>query len=519
MSFGVPYRGGTKMVRNDWFTECRDKNGDIRVLFFRLLRDCLGMDSFNSNIYCANWPAYINDWSAHINARPFINKFKENKKEERVFTKTVIGQFVFLCTMRNKDNINEYTNKAVNILKKSKYALDLQEYDSCSSVKCKQDAMLTCMEKIKGQQGFSDQCENCTVAWLYRNLKYIEENYDRIISHKNILLKYSDREQESLIEDIYKEIKEYEKLPLDKRCDISRLRTLFNSCIKSYSIPDVADEKLAYVKWYTAHLSNWPFFKACLLHANHYDEFSIYQMLRSASDILQIIESNNEALLTAVECDRIVSFLTLGYISPFTLYYCGNPDDIENNCLKSLQKIAEPCYRYRIYLLLWKLHSHLNKNDLTKYEKEIDTIYNQNSDNAEISLLNIEYMLYRYHYDLGNRNTVKKEIVSLVKKFKNNGTIPESLDIISELFYNYDQKNSPNEDKNDNPAVLYLELKGRQNFDSHTFIIPSKSSEFHRIFSEYTLSQSSGPLPAESYYETRRKEIMDHYSLWSSDSE
>lgn len=510
----VKVKAKDKKEKIFWFEEGTDKDCDMRRLLFKLLKECLKIKSFNSPI---KW----NVWTGN-RSKPFSNAFRKETRSNTVFTKTILADFILLCIKKDEKDKKDKDNslkQAVDIINRSKYAHALKADQSEISLQDCNTGIDECYNRMKDDDGFDDECKDCTVKWLFEKLQYIESNYNSIISQKNILPKYPDKEQESLIEDLYEKIKEYEELPLDKCCDISRLRTLFNSCIKSYGIPDVADEKLAYVKWYTAHLSNWPFFKACLLHANHYDEFSIYQMLRSASDILQVIQSNNEVLLTAVECDRIVSFLTLGYVNPFYLYYCGNPDDIENNCLKSLQKITEPCYRYRIYLLLWKLHSHLNKNDLSTYEKEIDTIYNQNSDNAEIALLNIEYRLYRYHYDLGNRKTAKTAIVSLVKKFKNNSTIPESLDIISELFYNYDEKNSPNEDKNDNLAVLYLELKGRQNFDSHIFIIPSKPSEFHRIFSEYTLSQSSGPLSAESYYETRRKEIMDHYSLWSSDSE
>lgn len=501
-----------KKVRNDWFTKGTDKGCAMRILFFDLLKECLGIKSYNSAI---PW----NEWTDN-RTKPFSNQFKEENRNKSVFTNTALADFILLCIRRDeRDKTNSHLKKAVDIIRCSKYTLDLEAYHPEIALQCNGNEIDKCYNRIKEKEGFVyDKCKNCTVAWLFKNLQYIESNYDLIISHKNILLEYPEVIQKSLIEDIYKKIKEYEDLPLNKCCDISILFSLFNSCIKSYTIPDVADEKLAYVKWYTAHLSNWPFFKACLLQANHYDEFSIYQMLRSASDILQVIESNDEELLAAVECDRIVSFLTLGYIVPFSLYYCGNPDDIENNCLKSLQKIKVSNHRYRIYLMLWKLHSHLNKNDLSKYEKEIDTIYNQNSDNAEIAVLNIEYMLYRYHCNLESRDTVKTEIVSLVKKFMNNGIFSESLAIISELFFQYDAKVSPLENFNDN-SKLYLALKGRPSFDSHRFIVPDKPSKFHRIFSEYTLSQSSSPLYTVSYYETRRKEIMDHYGLWNSDSE
>ena len=40
-----------------------------------------------------------------------------------------------------------------------------------------------------------DRCENCTVAWIFRNLQYIEKNYYSIMSYKNILSQYPEEKQ------------------------------------------------------------------------------------------------------------------------------------------------------------------------------------------------------------------------------------------------------------------------------------------------------------------------------------
>ena len=70
-----------------------------------------------------------------------------------------------------------------------------------------------------------------------------------------------------------------------------------------------------------------------------------------------------------------------------------------------------------------------------------------------------------------------------------------------------------------NPFALYLELKGWGDFTSGSFIFPDKPSKSRRIFSEYTLFQSPGAtFFVESYYEKRRKEIMEYYGLWERTS-
>lgn len=495
--------------RNDWFTTCMDKDGELRVFFFALLQKCLGMKSYNSRI---SW----NEWKEHVNDRPFINKFKETKRSERIFTDSILAYFVFLCVKRDKkDNVNEYLNKAVDVIKNSKYSLDLEEYCDEMKLQCKNSDILLCMKRIVINEGFTEKCKNCTVAWIVRNLQYIEYNYESIISHGNILKEYPEREQYILVNRIFSDIQKYEQNLPDKLCDINVLLSLFNSCIRIYYIPDVADEKLAYIKWYTAHLSNWPFFKACLLCLNHYDEFSAYQMLRSASDILHMVESDNEELLSFVENDRVVSFLTLGYIKPFSLFYCGNPKDIKKSCIKSLYRIKKPLYRLRIYIALWNLHSNLGINELSEYETEINRITSKNND-EHIQLLNAEFQLYRYHNELMHRNTVIQTFLLTVNKYMESGSIPETYDVISELFLRYDEKNSPKENWNDNPAALYLAIKGRKYFDSPAFIIPDKPSKSCRIFSEYTLSTTSLNNVIKNYYETRKDEIIAHYKMNSN---
>ncbi|WP_162624225.1 hypothetical protein [Blautia argi] len=120
---------------------------------------------------------------------------------------------------------------------------------------------------------------------------------------------------------------------------------------------------------------------------------------------------------------------------------------------------------------------------------------------------------------LGNRNDVKEKIIALAKNFIGKKNIPESLGDYFRTFFTYDEKASPEEHRKENPFALYLELKGWGDFTSGSFIFPDKPSKSRRIFSEYTLFQSPGAtFFVESYYEKRRKEIMEYYGLWERTS-
>ena len=496
------YLPGEEMrAKNTWYLNGMDKDCDLRKLLWELLQKCLGMTSPNGEL---TW----NVWTVYVSKRPFINKFKEDKRKERVFTASVLADFIFLCIKRDKYyNVEEYLNKAVNIIRSSKYALDLEEYKEDFKLKCKSDdKILECFNTIKSNSGFTENCKNCTSAWIYRNLQKIENDYESIISHKNVLLEYPSEEQSALVEEIYDAIEQYENGSLGELYAFDVLFPLINKCIQSYSIPDVADEKLAYIKWYTAHLCNWPFLKASLFYVNYYNEFSIYQMLHSASNILNVIKSENEELLSYIESERIVSYLTIGYTMPFILFFCGNPNDIETSCHMALQRIKIPQHRLRIYIALWNLHFQLGLDDLPEYNEYINKEFLENKAITEdFLLLKLEYQLYQYLYIPGYREIMKQSFYWMINEFYRDTGISETYDIIAELFFQNDKLIYVNENWFDNPTILKVAIKGQKSLDSSNFVIPQSPKKYHRVFSEYKLS---------NYLEDRRKSIMTHYSLW-----
>lgn len=486
-----------------WYLIGMDKDCDLRKLLLKLLQNCLGMRSPNGEI---TW----NEWTEYVSKRPFINKFKEEKKGERVFTASVLADFIFLCIKRDEINkVDEYLNKAVNIIRTSKYALDLEEYKEDTTLECKSDSIFECLNGLKSNKGFTKKCKNCTAAWIFRNLQYIEKNYESIISHKNVLPKYPTEEQRDLTEEIYNEIKRYEANPPEKLCTPDIVFPMFNKCIQSYDIPDVADEKLAFIKWYTAHFCNWPFLKASLFQACHYNEFSIYQMLHSASNILSTIESQDEELLSYIENERIVSYLTIGYTMPFSLFHCGSPQDIETSCLSILQKIKKPEHRLRILIALWNMHFHLGFNDLSEYEIQMEKIFKEEDNkNEDLLLLYLEFQLYWYLHVPGYRNNFKGSLLLMANNYYVNSGITETYDVIAELFFQHDKIYYPHENWQDNPAALLLAIKGRKDFNSQSFVAIQSPQKYHRVYLEYKLSE---------YFEYRRNSIMTHYNLWSKE--
>lgn len=498
--------------RKNWFKEDAGRDGDLRLLLFKLLNECLEMESGNSRITSKKsetYKTYINE-RPFLTERPFVNKFKELKKKQRIFTNSVLADFIFLCVKKDgKDNSEKYLDKAIDIIQNSKYSSAIDQCDSTMGLLCNSDEIINCHEQLKNDTFKSDEkCRNCKVTWIINSLQYIENNYESIMNHKNVLYKYPEREQVELADEIYNDIIKFNNSEVQKQCEIDVLFSLFNSCIRSYNIPDTADEKLAYIKWFTAHLSNWPFFKACLLQANHYDESGIYQMLSSASAILRATDSTDENLLSYVESELLVSYPTLGYTTPFTLLYCNKPQDIIDSSLKVLKKVNASEYRLKILVALWNFRHHFGiyESGNESEEKEIISICKHKRSNS-IKLLNAQFQLYRYYYDPEYFNDALEEFQSLIKckGLSSNETFNTVLD----LFIEHERYSSSPNIKPDNLTFLYFELKGRE----PRFIIPDRLDKYQRIFGEYRFSCKHFPV-MKSHYETRKEEIMNQYSLW-----
>lgn len=447
---------------SDWFQKSTDKDCALRVLLFSLLKDCLGMNSGYSYI---SW----NKWSKDITEKPFRNKFDINRKSQRVFTNSVLADFIFLCVKRGeKGNIEEYLDKAIDIIKNSKYSSGLAKCNSNMRLFCDSEKITYCHEQLKKNTIISDEkCRKCKVTWIINSLQYIENNYESIMNHKNVLYEYSEKEQAKLVDDIYKDIIKFNNKEVQEQCETGILFSIFNSCIRSYYIPDVEDYKLAYIKWFTAHLSNWPFFKACLLQVNHYDESGIYQMLSSASAILRATDSTDENLLSYVESELLISYLTMGYTSPFSLLYCNKPQDIIDNSLKVLKKVNTSEYRLKILVALWNFRHHFGiyESGHDSEEQEIISICRHKRSNS-IKLLNAQFQLYRYYYDPEYINDALEKFQSFIncKGLSSSETFTTVLD----LFIEYERYSPSPNIKPGNPYHLQFELKGSDVYSANT---------------------------------------------------
>ena len=79
-------------VINNWFQKGTDKDCDMRILLWKLLQECLGMNSYNSSI---PW----NQWTDN-RSKPFSTNLKREKRTQNVFTNTVLADFILLCIKR-----------------------------------------------------------------------------------------------------------------------------------------------------------------------------------------------------------------------------------------------------------------------------------------------------------------------------------------------------------------------------------------------------------------------------------
>lgn len=189
-------------------------------------------------------------------------------------------------------------------------------------------------------------CEKCPALWLYKNLDnidkhyvcnaedYIElsglteyvnnvENTDFLPAIYGSLLIQLTKEEKQLVDEVYDKIGEFNKEDGEK-IDSDRMIEIINECERVLEIRHKApDERLAYIKWYWAHLRTWIKIESRQWSGelNNYwtieSEKACFKQLEEASDIIQGLVLNDEKevdkkeLFANVETERVVSFLTL----------------------------------------------------------------------------------------------------------------------------------------------------------------------------------------------------------------
>lgn len=476
--------------KNPWYMNLYGPKKELRVLFSKLLEEGLGMTSGSGHI-----PRNININTTFIcsSGRPFTNIFNRNKNENNVFTKKILGDFLELALRLNK------INEVIQIIESSKFkeainptGYRMEKITNCINIKEEIDGLCKygrCIEKIINGESFNKECEDCPIKWIYTSLQKIESNYWEIVSEdKNISRKFLCQSDEILIDKIYEDIISFESKFGESTCNEIQAIELFNSCIRCFEIQDVANKKLAYVKWYTAHLCNWPYLKSCLLQVNHYDENTIYSLLASASKIMKVVNINDGDLLGFIESEKIISYISLAYQNPFAMGYCESYDDIITNCMRILSLKISDNVKLTIYIELWNLSIHTLKYlKADKYKLKIDDMLNKSlSTDNKWKEAKAKYYTYQYMYNTVDSITVENLLKKTAKDLRDRKMYSDSFEVISEVFLNKDKK-SGDIFKTINPHITLKAIKGFEPTEERIKKLPDCPSNYQRVFGDNQL--------------------------------
>lgn len=366
-----------------WWSKSPGKHNDLRELLWKITNK-LGLEKPTGNI------SWFPKGSTERKERKFSNVFREDKFPDSIYSLTIMESVVSLVNNYKikfpKSNIED---EIKSIIVKSKF--NISDPKSFEMFKCKE------IDHCVYDENYRD-CEKkgCFQYWFITTLKHIESDYWRILNDsENIKCSYNNEEDREIVEDIYKDITSYERAFYNCKDILTCTANLFNSCIRCWNIQDVKDEKLAYVKWFTARLSTWPIFRACLHQVNHYDEKVVFQLLNSASKILLNIDKKNDKLWSEVETDRITSYISVAYLEPFyfsDIIHYRNLSGLIETKLDSIDLNLST----KLAIRLWFLN-HLTEVESSEKHKQILKKIDENK--KETILSSLEYSLYKYMFD------------------------------------------------------------------------------------------------------------------------
>ena len=494
--------------KSRWYTEGKNPEKELRILLSELLEKCLEIE---------NGLSYTED----SDKRPFTNAFNmtDKMKNHNIFIPSIRCKFLELALRKNR------IDKAFEIIQKSKLGIFFNatnnEYNSKNLEQCSDKEQYgensenyECIENILNKKKFKDSCEKCPVKLIYEGLGYIEEQY-RIKCKKKILKKYDSSETEKIVEDIYDDIQEFEKKVRNKKVEIKSVEDLFKKCIQCREIKDVSDYKLAYIKWYTARLYTWPYFKSHLLQDDKenekYDESIVYSLLRSASVIcnsMQIIEDEFQ-LCYNIEMDKIISYLSLAYQNPFIMKYCEKSEEILDSCSRLIKICPESQYQLELYTEMWNLEFHIHKKSDNEYGRKVENLlkekypemWNLLSDTLKESenkygrkvddllkekgsgIEGERYYTYLYVNNLCKCEKPKLILSAKAYRLRKEKLYNDTIDMITKLFFSKAFAESRN------PGLDLIRIKGYdenvKNRDIEDSIIPpSPPSTYQRIYGD-----------------------------------
>lgn len=382
----------------------------------------------------------------------FKNTFSSNKvqRTKSTFRDEVFEKFFWLCRWRNEEKND--SDIVVKAIKQVEDWAELKEIPLLNTEKPDNGCFLNC-EYIKRGKEFdaikhyedsyergmcidrikNGECTKCPFAWLYINLTDVEKNYESIMKFGRVMDKYKDKEDEGKVIETYDAIERIRNLSVSDE----DLWKLFDCCRECCEIHDVKDTKLAYIKWYTAHLMTFPRVQSKLKEMKRYDETRVYELLQSASQIMRApsIEkgAEEEELYLRIECERIVSHLSLAYYNPFKFTYLGA--DRASTFEIEVCKFENDIDRLEMYLHLWALYSCIAPYMKNVYEKKIEELCEKIDRKGEGKqkrkvIVEIEYYLYQYVHNFqgltGKEQHISADVI--MDKFKSAKSIAGELD-------------------------------------------------------------------------------------------
>lgn len=388
-----------KESNNFWWNNELGSKRDMRNLLFDIL-----------NAIEFIYPAGYFKWKK--NYRPFTNVFRrKDKLQKTVFTHSVLRDLLNLFNEYYGSN-HENLSQISKIIKKSKYNVDIsksKDIDLGKFFNCEKNRD-DCVD-LNRNSIECKECDFCFASWFIKTVCYIEKNYLHIINNDNIVIEnYKEKGQQELVDKIYNSICKYEeKLKTKTNLDIlNDTCDIFNECIKCWDIANVADKKLAYIKWYTARLSTWPFLKKFLLKLDHYEEIVVFELLNSASKILNKLEKCDIHLLCEIETDKLYSYISLAYTNPFKIVDLEHYDTYKSYMVsKVIDNTQNEVIMAKAYLALLIISILTGRDDVENYQQKIN---NLNVDNSESLIIKAEYDVFMYLYDSHFAEEAKKSL-------------------------------------------------------------------------------------------------------------
>lgn len=377
--------------------KCAWKNDKMRVLFSQILCSCFYPDkpqkSPAGNFDPLLTPAWNSQNTLSQNEyRPFTNKFHINKLNETIFTYDIIREFLGMCKSyyANKEPKNILSH-AIEVIKNSDFSSDLitpnQHLDNTLFFNC---------EKINHKEGCTFECLHCPAKWLYENLSYLEE----LQRPKELPREYVSEKTSKKVTAMFDSIKNSEKIEI---LTLEQTERLFNRCKSCFQINAVRDYKLAYTKWFTAHIMVHPLFYDNYKILDNTNETAIYKLLTDASRIMKELSHYKKKkfdyeLLIRIECERIIAYLTAkhNHYLPYVKLY----DDEKYLISLSKRKSLAAEQKFELYIHLWLLSIESNFTTNKVYESEIENLITElsSTENSKVIYLKCLYYVYKFLY-------------------------------------------------------------------------------------------------------------------------